>query len=181
MLPFSLEDSFKPPPIVECLSGEECLGFGKKVHVPNKLCMECLRRYDPEQLRLRADGNVEALGIIDEEIARKQQVKGNMEARGRFLCAFEDPDYQDRRWRRPDLNLRGTRLSCAVVKTKGMACGKCWRRHLEKIAVVQYFNPAGLCHEEADKVVGGILTSRSGSSAINDDEDDVEGYNIVMS
>ncbi|ORY13631.1 hypothetical protein BCR34DRAFT_599797 [Clohesyomyces aquaticus] len=177
----SSSTSFAPPPVVECISDDHCLGFGKKVAVPNKICVECLRRRDVEQLRVRADGNMEALAVVDREVARKQGLKENVEARGRYLCAFEDPDYQNRRWRQDDLNLRGTRLDCSVVKTKGMACRKCWSRHLEKIGIVQHFNPAGLCHEEADKAVRGTMTPQAGSSTGEADNDDVEGYNILMS
>ena len=172
----SSDPAFKPPPAVECICRERCLGFGKKVHAPDKICQECLKRQDPQQLRIWAEGNSSALTIIDEEVSQKQRMKENVETHGRYLCAFEDPDYQDCRWRRRDLNLRGTRLGCSVVKSKGLACEKCWRRHLERIGVVQYFTPAGMCHEEADKPGQSTCASTEG-----DDEDDVEGYNIVLS
>ncbi|KAF2708505.1 hypothetical protein K504DRAFT_435059 [Pleomassaria siparia CBS 279.74] len=115
---------FKPPPVVQCISRDSCLGLGKKVHVPNKICIECLTGHDPKQLQIWANENVEALDTIEEEVARKQMSKRNMESHGRFLCAFEDPDYLDSRWRRSDLNLRGVGVSCASVKRKGMACRK---------------------------------------------------------
>jgi hypothetical protein len=169
---------FKLPPITECISRDLCLGFGKKVHSLNKICTECLLRHEPQQLRILANDNVDALAIIDKEIARKQVLKQNTEAHNRFLCAFEDPDYIHYRWRRRDLNLRGTRLSCSVVRRKGMACEKCWRHHLQRIGIVQYFTPTGMCHEEADKIV---LQTTSSESIENDDDEDVEGYNIIAS
>jgi hypothetical protein len=143
--------AFKPPPVVECMSREHCLGFGKKVFVPDIICNSCLRRHDPQRLREWAQGNTGALSILDEEFHRKQQTKRNLEARGRYLCAFEDPDFTHCRWRRYDLNLRGTRTDCGIVKRKGTACAKCWRRHLEKINIIQYFTPMGMCREELDK------------------------------
>lgn len=147
----SSETPFKPPPVVECTLQENCLGFGKKLHVLDKICADCLKRHDPQQLREWVAHNASALSLIEEESSRKQQVKRNIEARGRYLCAFEDPDYEHCRWRRPDLNLRGTRADCGVVKRKGSACEKCWRHYLHKIDIVQYFTPLGRCHEEADK------------------------------
>ncbi|KAF2689688.1 hypothetical protein K458DRAFT_131110 [Lentithecium fluviatile CBS 122367] len=173
--------AFKPPPVVECMSREHCLGFGKKIYVPNVVCSSCLKRHDPQQLREWAQGNSSALHILDEEFAQKQQTKRNLEARGRYLCAFEDPDYTHCRWRRRDLNLRGTRMDCGIVRRKGTACVKCWRRHLHKIGIVQYFTPMGLCHEEADKAAE---ASKSKDDAVEDDEDDedddVEGYNQLF-
>ncbi|PZD28670.1 hypothetical protein A1F96_05731 [Pyrenophora tritici-repentis] len=88
------ESPFKPPPIVECVSGTHCLGIGKKVYVPHRVCSDCLQRHDPQQLRIWANSNPAALLLINEETARKHVLKRNIEARGRYLCAFEDPDYQ---------------------------------------------------------------------------------------
>ena len=169
---------FKLPPVTECISRDLCLGFGKKVHSSDKICKACLLRHDPQQLRTLANDNVDALAIVEKEIARKQVLKENTEGHNRFLCAFEDPDYIHCRWRRQDLNLRGTRLTCSVVRRKGMACEKCWRRHLQRIGIVQYFTPTGMCHEEADKTV---LQTRGSESMENDDDEDVEGYNIIAS
>lgn len=154
------ESPFKSPPVVECISQGSCLGFGKKVHVPNRICVECLKRHDPQQLREWANDDVEALGLVDEELSRKQATKQNIEAHGRYLCAFEDPDFASCRWRRADLNLRGIRGDCKVVKRKGLACEKCWSQHLHKIGVVQYFTPLGLCHEEADKIASETAADR---------------------
>jgi hypothetical protein len=147
----STMSSYKLPPIIQCISPEHCLSIGKKVHTPGKICDVCLKRYDLQQLREWAHEDPTALSILDEEFARRQEAKGNIEARGRYLCAFEDPDYTHCRWRQHDVNLRGTRTDCGVVRRKGSACVKCWRRHLQKIGIVQYFTPWGLCHEEADK------------------------------
>lgn len=173
----SSEPPFKPPPVVECVSQEHCLGFGKRVHVPNKICAECLKRHDPQELRICANNNQEAITLVDEELSRKQETKRNIEARGRYLCAFEDPDYEHCRWRRRDLNLRGTRTDCGVVRRKGAACEKCWGRYLQKIGIVQYFTPTGLCHEEADKAAQ--EQSESKSMTEEADDDDVEGYNTT--
>lgn len=166
---------FRPPPIVECVSQGSCLGIGRKVFNPHKICTNCLTRHDPQQLRIWANSNRTALALIDEELRRKYAVKLNIESHGRFLCAFEDPDFQYCRWRRRDLNLRGTRLTCKVVGRKGVACARCWRRHLQKISIVQYFTPGGLCHEEADKAV----SSRS-VGLEEEEDDDVEGYNEIL-
>jgi hypothetical protein len=167
---------FRPPPIVECLSQGNCLGIGRKVFNPDRICANCLTRHDPQQLRARAKNNRIALALIDEEVHHKETVKHNIEAHGRYLCAFEDPDFQYCRWRQRDLNLRGTRLTCKVVRRKGSACTRCWRRHLQKIAIVQYFTPTGLCHEEADKVVSSRLVGLE-----EDGEDnDAEGYNEIL-
>ncbi|PZD39605.1 hypothetical protein A1F97_05750 [Pyrenophora tritici-repentis] len=114
------ESPFKPPPIVECVSGTHCLGIGKKVYVPHRVCSDCLQRHDPQQLRIWANSNPAALLLINEETARKHVLKRNIEARGRYLCAFEDPDYQLCRWRLLDLNLRGTRLDCPSVRRKAL-------------------------------------------------------------
>lgn len=165
---------FRPPPIVECLSQGNCLGIGRKVYSPHQICTICLARHDPHQLRIWANNNCTALNLVDEEVRHKQIVKQNIEAHGRYLCAFEDPDFQYCRWRRRDLNLRGTRLTCKVVHRKGVACARCWRRHLQKIGIVQYFTPGGLCHEEADKVVSSRLRG------LEEEEDDVEGYNEIL-
>ncbi|KAF2105366.1 hypothetical protein BDV96DRAFT_476721, partial [Lophiotrema nucula] len=116
------EASFKPPPVVECVSREVCLGIGKKIYSAEKVCSECLRCHDPEQLRCLADGNDQALAAIAEEVSWKQQIKANLESHDRFLCAFEDPDYELCRWRQKDLNLRGNRTNCSIVKRKGTAC-----------------------------------------------------------
>ena len=105
-------------------------------------------------------------------------LKRSLEARGRFLCAFEDPDFQGRRWRLRDLNLRRYRLKCGFVRRKGAACAKCWNGHLQKVRIVQYFTPTGLCHEEADKVVTKL---EGAEERINGGEDDAEGYNVILS
>ncbi|KAL6153357.1 hypothetical protein ACJQWK_11394 [Exserohilum turcicum] len=174
----SASDSpFKPPPIVECTSGPHCLGIGKKVHVPHRVCPDCLQRHDPQQLRVWAHSNPGAILSINEETARKHVLKRNIEARGRFLCAFEDPDFQHCRWRLLDLNLRGTRLDCPSVRRKGTACTKCWRRRLRKIKILQHFTPTGLCHEEADKIVTRSASPEDGSEG---SDDDVEGYNVLL-
>ena len=167
---------FKPPPIVECTSQGSCLGIGRKVFNPHRICANCLARHDPQQLRTWASNSRTALSLIDGEVYRKQIVKQNIESHGRYLCAFEDPDFQHCRWRRGDLNLRGIRLSCKVVHRKGAACARCWIRHLQKIGIVQYFTPSGLCHEEADKAAW----SRSVGSEEEEDDDDVEGYNEIL-
>jgi hypothetical protein len=169
---------FKLPPVTKCISRDLCLGFGKKVYKPDKICSQCLLRHDPQQLKTMADNNLDALAIIEGEVARKQVLKRNMEEHNRFLCAFEDPDYLDSQWRRADFNLRGTRLTCSAVRRKGMACGKCWGRHLQKIGIVQYFTPTGMCHEEADKIA---LRTETSEMIGEDDEEDVEGYNLVLS
>lgn len=166
---------FRPPPIVECISQGSCLGIGRKVFNPKQVCTSCLTRYDPQQLRTLAKDSCTALALIDQELRRKHFLKQNIEAHGRFLCAFEDPDFQYCRWRRGDLNLRGTRLSCKAVRRKGAACTRCWRRHLQKIGIVQYFTPSGLCHEEADKVVSSRLVGSEEEA-----DDDVEGYNEIL-
>ncbi|CAE7026232.1 hypothetical protein PTTW11_04038 [Pyrenophora teres f. teres] len=171
------ESPFKPPPIVECVSGTHCLGIGKKIHVPHRVCSDCLQRHDPQQLRIWAISNTAALLLINEETARKHVLKRNIEARGRHLCAFEDPDFQHCRWRLLDLNLRGTRLDCPSVRRKGTACAKCWRRRLRKIGIVQHFTPAGLCHEEADRVATSLEGSEESSEG---SDDDVEGYNVLL-
>jgi hypothetical protein len=169
---------FKPPPIVKCISRNNCLGVGKKIHVPDLVCPDCLQRHDPQQLRIWAKNNTSVISLINEEASRKQISKRNLEARGRYFCAFEDPDFQHCRWRLLDLNLRGTRLNCSTVRRKGTACSKCWRRHLRKIGIVQYFTPTGLCHQEADRIVTGSVTLEEKDE---EDEDDVEGYNVVLS
>lgn len=171
------EPTFKPPPTIECLVQNHCLGIGRKINNPSKVCHECLKRYDPQQLRTWANDNFPALSIINAQVLQKHEVKKNLEAHGRFLCAFEDPDYQHCRWREFDLNLRGTRLNCTTVRKKGKACDRCWKRHLQKIGIVQYFTPTGLCHEEADKIVTSPKGSGAGTEAV---EDDVEGYNIIF-
>ncbi len=170
------ESPFKPPPIVECISRSHCLGIGRKIYVPDRICAACLQRHDPQQLRIWADANTAALLLVNEETLRKHVLKRNIEARGRYLCAFEDPDFQHCRWRLHDLNLRGTRLDCSSVRKKGTACSKCWSRRLQKIRIAQHFTPTGLCHEEADKLV----TRSAGSEEdIEGEDDDVEGYNVL--
>lgn len=174
-MPFAAGVQFRPPPIVECISQGNCLGIGRKVFNPQQVCANCLTRHDPQQLRTWARNSRTALALIDQELCRKQVVKQNIEAHGRYLCAFEDPDFQYCRWRQSDLNLRGTRLSCKVVRRKGTACTRCWRRHLHKIGIVQYFTPSGLCHEEADKIVSLRLVGLE-----EEEDDDVEGYNEIL-
>jgi hypothetical protein len=176
-MPSAVEGHFRPPPIVECLSRGNCLGIGRKVFNPHEICVDCLARHDPQQLRTWANNDLTAHTLIEEEVRRKRFVKQNLEAHGRYLCAFEDPDFQYCRWRRRDLNLRGTRLTCKVVRRRGAACARCWRRHLQKIGIVQYFTPTGLCHEEADKVVSSRLVGLEGDE---EDDDDVEGYNEIL-
>ena len=177
-MPSASTPQFTPPPVVECISREHCLGLGKKVHSPNKICAECLQRYDLQQLQIWANGNVEAQAKMDEELSRKQMVKRNIEARGRYLCAFEDPDYHHCRWRRMELNLRSTRLTCSMVRRKGTACQRCWQHHLLRIGIVQYFNPMGMCHEEVDRAVP---QRRSSEASDEDDDVDIEGYNVILS
>lgn len=172
------ESPFKPPPIVQCLCQSHCVGIGKKVYDQNLVCPDCLKRHDLQQLRIWARDNTTATLLINVESSRKQVLKHNIEARGRYLCAFEDPDFEHSRWRLSDLNLRGTRLNCRTVRRKGTACARCWSRHLQKIEIVQYFTPIGLCHEEADKVV---VKSEEAEEGIEGEEDDVEGYNMVSS
>jgi hypothetical protein len=171
------DSSFKSPPIVRCISGNHCLGIGKKIHVPDLVCFDCLQRHDPQQLRIWANNNTAVVALINDETFRKQISKRNIEAHGRCFCAFEDPDFQHCRWRLLDLNLRGTRLNCPTVRRKGTACPKCWRRHLRKIGIVQYFTPTGLCHEEADKVVTGSVAVQERNE---EDDDDFEGYNVIL-
>jgi hypothetical protein len=168
---------FKPPPIVECIAQRYCLGFGKKIYHSDTVCISCLKRYDPQQLRIWACYNTAALAIVEAEVIRKQELKHNIELHGRYLCAFEDPDYQHCRWRYRDLNLRGTRLNCGTVRKKGKACDRCWRRRLRRIGIVQHFTPTGLCHEELDKVVTVPEETVEGA---DEDDDDVEGYNLVL-
>ncbi|KAF2866171.1 hypothetical protein BDV95DRAFT_612038 [Massariosphaeria phaeospora] len=175
------ESSFKPPPVVECVSQSHCLSFGMKVYVANKICAHCLKSHDLQQLRAWANDNVEALALIEEELGRKHTAKRNLEAHGRYLCAFEDPDFEHCRWRQSDLNLRDARRTCLVVRRKGLACGRCWENHLKKIAVVQYFTPWGLCHEEGDRVVA---KTKEGDGAAKEGEDeygDLEGYDESLS
>ena len=174
---------FKAPPVVECMSREHCLGFGKKVYAADMICDACLRRHDPQRLREWAQANRNALAILDEAFFRKVETRRNLEARGRYLCAFEDPDYTHCRWRQYDLNLRGTRTDCGVVRRKGMACMRCWKRHLQKVEIVQYFTPMGLCHEEVDRI--NEVAKGEGSAAKDeenddDDDEDVEGYHQLV-
>lgn len=173
----SLQSPFKPPPIVQCLCQSYCLGIGKKVYDPTLVCPDCLKRHDLQQLRIWAKDNPAAINLIDLESSRKQVLKQNIEARGRYLCAFEDPDFQHCTWRQYNLNLRGTRLNCHSVPRKGSACARCWSQHLQKIEIVQYFTPSGLCHEEADKVVA---KSEEAEAGIEGGDDDVEGYDMVF-
>ena len=174
----SSDSPFKPPPTVICLCQNNCLGFGKKVHHPSHVCADCLKRHDPQQLRVWANNDTTALSLIDEEVSRKQVLKQNIEAHGRYLCAFEDPDYQHCRWRQSDLNLRGTRLNCKAVRIKGAACSRCWNKHLQKIEIVLYFTPTGHCHEEARRAV---TRSEETEEGIEGGEDDLEGYDEVLS
>lgn len=171
------EPIFKPPPIIECISQARCLGIGKKIHRPDKVCISCLKRYDPQQLRVRANGNPSALSLIEEEVNRKHETRRNIEAHSRYLCAFEDPTYQHCRWRESDLNLRGTRLDCTTVRRRGQACKRCWKRYLRKIGIVQHFTPTGLCHEESDKTVTRPEGTGKGTEG---GDDDVEGYDFVF-
>lgn len=171
------ESPFKPPPVVTCLCQDHCLGIGKKVHNPNQVCSDCLTRHDPQQLRAWANNDAAALALIDEEVSRKQVLKDNIEAHGQFLCAFEDPDFQHCRWRQSDLNLRGTRLNCGSVRTKGAACGKCWNRHLQKIEIVQYFTPTGHCHDKSEQ---SVVRVQGPADATEEVDDDWEGYNVVL-
>jgi hypothetical protein len=171
------ETKFRPPPIVECISQGHCLGIGRKVYCPHKICPSCLQRYDPSQLQTWAKQNPVAISLINDQIHQKQIIKHNIESYGRYLCAFEDPDFLHCRWRLRDLNLRGTRLTCTTVRRKGTACNRCWKRHLLKIGIVSYFTPTGLCHEEADKVVTRSEDFDEGSEG---EEDDVEGYDIAL-
>jgi hypothetical protein len=172
---------FKPPPTVECIINENCLSIGRRKPKPGVICGECLRRHDLHRLAEWAKGDTEAVARIEEELFRKQQIMSNLESRGRYLCAFEDPDFGHCRWREPDLNLRGTRTDCAMAKRKGMACSKCWSRHLEKIEIIQYFTPTGMCHEEADKVAALAKDSQVSHAELypDEDEEDVESYNTI--
>ncbi|KAF2029085.1 hypothetical protein EK21DRAFT_68515 [Setomelanomma holmii] len=106
------ESVFKPPPVIECLAQGHCLGIGKKLRNFDTVCNNCLDRHDLQQLRVWANNNATALALINSHAERRQGRKRNLEAHGRYLCAFEDPDYQRCRWRQSDLNLRGTRLDC---------------------------------------------------------------------
>lgn len=72
----SSDSPFKTPPVVQCASQEACL-----------------KRHDPHQLRQWTKDNTEALQLIEEELTRKQEIKRNLETHGRYLCAFEDPDF----------------------------------------------------------------------------------------
>ena len=168
-------EHFRRHGIVDWISQGRCLGIGRKVFDLHQICTNCLTRHDPQQLRIWANNSRTTLTLIDEEVRRKHIVRQNIEAHGRYLCAFEDPDFQYSRWRRRDLNLRGTRLTCKVVRRKGAACARCWRRHLQKIGIIQYFTPSGLCHEEADKVVLSRLVGLE-----DEEDDDVEGYNEIL-
>jgi hypothetical protein len=169
--------SFKLPPSVECISQGYCLAIGRKVYNPGKVCSSCLERYDCQQLRTWAYNNIDALALIEEEYRLKQTRKQNIEAHNRYLCAFEDPDYELCLWRRCDLNLRGTRLNCKTVRQKGKACDKCWKRRSRKIGVIQYFTPTRLCYEELERAVTTLDDDSGEDTEVADD--DVEGYNIV--
>lgn len=172
------ETTFKPPPIIECIAEHNCIGVGKKVHVPHHVCPDCLQRHDPQQLRIWAKHNASALSLINDEASRKHILKQNIEARSRYFCAFEDPDFQHCRWRLFDLNLRGTRLDCRYVRLKGTACSKCWTRCPQRIGIFQYFTPTGVCHEVAES---GKTTSVILEEGIEAGNDDVEGYNEILS
>jgi hypothetical protein len=172
--------NFKPPPTVECIAQAYCLGIGKKIHNPAKVCSSCLERYDCQQLRSWAYNNTAALALIEEAYYLKQTRKQNIELHNRYLCAFEDPDYDFCQWRHRDLNLRGTRLNCKTVRRKGKACDRCWRRRGRKIGVLQYFTPAKLCYEELEKAVTTLAGSEEETEQTEDEDDDVEGYNIVF-
>jgi hypothetical protein len=167
---------FKLPPTVECIAQAYCLGIGKKIYNRAKVCSSCLERYDCQQLRLWAYNDPDALTLIDDEYLSKQRRKQNVEAHNRYLCAFEDPDFELCPWRHRDSNLRGTRLNCKIVQRKGKACGKCWKRRGFKILVLQYFTPTRLCYEELERAV---TTSDGPGEETGEDDDDVEGYNIV--
>jgi hypothetical protein len=167
---------FKLPPTVECIAQAYCLGIGKKIYNRAKVCSSCLERYDCQQLRLWAYNDPDALTLIDDEYLSKQRRKQNVEAHNRYLCAFEDPDFELCPWRHRDSNLRGTRLNCKIVQRKGKACGKCWKRRGFKILVLQYFTPTRLCYEELERAV---TTSDGPGEETGEDDDEVEGYNIV--
>jgi hypothetical protein len=168
---------FSAPPIVKCISGNNCLGIGKKLHAPDLVCSNCLQRHNPQQLRIWANSNPGTISLINEESSRKQLSKRNIEACGRYLCAFEDPEFLHCRWRLLDLNIRGTRLNCSSVRRKRTACSKCWRRRLRKIGIVPYFTLTGLCLEEADRV---LTESAASEERGEEEDDDVEGYNLVL-
>lgn len=169
---------FKPPPIVSCIAQGHCLGIGRKVHCPDKICIACLKRYDCRQLRTWAHNNASALALVEEEYAIRQYRKQNTESCGHYLCCFEDPDFEDCRWRYRDLNLRGTRLNCKTVRQKGKACKKCWNRRERRFNVVQYFTPTALCHEELERSL--TVSEDAGDGEEEEDDDDVEGYNTVL-
>jgi hypothetical protein len=167
---------FKLPPTVECIAQAYCLGIGKKIYNRAKVCGSCLERYDCQQLRLWAYNNPDALTLIEDNYLIKQRRKQNVEAHNRYLCAFEDPDFELCPWRHRDSNLRGTRLNCKIVQRKGKACGKCWKRRASKILVLEYFTPTRLCYEELERAV---TTSDGPGEGSGEEDDDVEGYNIV--
>jgi len=52
-----------------------------------------------------------------------------------------------------------------------------WGRHLLKTGILQYFNPTGLCQEEAEKFVTRPTVS---GGEVQQGEDDVDGYNVVF-
>ncbi|KAF2005110.1 hypothetical protein P154DRAFT_353169 [Amniculicola lignicola CBS 123094] len=180
-----VDPAFTPPPTVNCLSQRHCLGFGKKVYAPDTICPDCLHRHDPQQLQLWADDNPIATAIINNKLARRQVEKTNVEKCGRFLCAFEDPDFWDRRWRLADINLRGMRTDCSFVRKKGEACTKCWSQHLKKIVVIMdYFTQMGFLRSEAvegaQDCIQGEGVNTDGKEDDDDDDDDVEGYNVIL-
>jgi hypothetical protein len=170
--------TFRPPPIVECIASGHCLGIGKKVYHPGKVCATCLQRYDCQQLRTWASNNAHTLALVGEEYKRRQTRRRNIESCNRYLCAFEDPDFEHCQWRRRDYNLRGTRLNCKRVGQKGRVCDKCWRRRERKVGVTQYFTRAALCHEELESVV--TSPEDAGEGTEEEDDDDVEGYNTIL-
>ncbi|KAF2730029.1 hypothetical protein EJ04DRAFT_515532 [Polyplosphaeria fusca] len=180
-------DSFKPPPTAECILNDDCLSFGKKTPTPGQICAECLRFYEIPQLQKWAAADNGALALIDAELSRRQQAKANIETSGKFLCAFEDPDFRNSPWRADEFNLRilrGRKADCGRVSRKGKACDPCWKQYLQKVAVVKYFDPTGMCHEQVDKMAAESSKSKAveNQSADADDDDDwgdVEGYDTI--
>jgi hypothetical protein len=184
--------TFKLPPSVKCIAQGHCLGVGRKVYYSKTVCATCLKRYDCQQLRIWASNDTSALALVQKEYVNRQLQKRNIESCNRYLCAFEDPDFEHCRWRHRDLNLRGTRLNCNTVRRKGTACKKCWNRRIRKIRVLQYFTPTALCHEELERIVR--RPEDAGEGAVeedqeeeeeeedddDDDDDDVEGYHVTF-
>ncbi|KAF2016926.1 hypothetical protein BU24DRAFT_407018 [Aaosphaeria arxii CBS 175.79] len=204
----SQHDPFCPPPnatLCALVNEARCRSRFALEFSPSEICQPCLAFYDSVQLEryvINHDPDQSVMEIITKKRDAAQKMKETVENKhNKFLCAFEDPDFDGCKWRDEDFNLKLMRKGgeCTLVAVKGKACNYCWPRWMETVGttfnITDYFDASGILRDDDSESDDSVEDEQIGTAAqgaeitVGDDqdvvpsvetEDDDLGYNIVL-